>query len=132
MPVAPPPRPPTAPTTPTTTAAPGPRTEAPTRPNDGSRLVRTEGAETVSFAIPEAPFEARDGDVLIIAYPEVTVPLSIKYATVKIGGISYTRRMQAGDNVGETFAKVYGWIKSVAEGIGAEKVKRIAREFKGG
>lgn len=83
--------------------------------------------------MPEAleTFEARDGDVLVVGYPEVTLPLKIKYATVKIGGWIYTRKLREGDDVAEEARRVHAFLRQHALKYGKIKVEEISRELGG-
>lgn len=46
------------------------------------------------------PVVSREGDMLHVRFPEITLPLAVKYATAKIGGSSYSRTLEAGEDVG--------------------------------
>lgn len=87
--------------------------------------------ERVSLADIEPDFEVRDGDILVVSYPEVTLPLPAKFSGVKVGGWIYTRKLRDGDNATEQASKIYAWLSRVAERTGAEKVKLWATEFGG-
>lgn len=71
----------------------------------------------------------REGDVLVVSYPEVKIPLLTKYSTVTIGGLIYTRRLAPGDNVPNEYDKIYGFLKSMAERDAREKVKVWTEEL---
>ena len=72
---------------------------------------------------------AREGDVIVVSYPEVTVPLRTRYASVKVGGMIYTRRLLEGDDVGEQFDKVYAFLQARAESVGVEKIRLWGAEL---
>lgn len=91
---------------------------------------RVEVSDPARFDVP-ADFEARDGDVLVVSYPEVTLPLPQKYATVKIGGWIYTRKLAAGDDLREQATKIYEFLSNHAKRYGVAKVREFATEFRG-
>lgn len=84
-----------------------------------------------SSEVDAVEFEPRDGDVLVVSYPEVKLPLKIKFAIVDVGGTSYTRTLRAGDNVQEQYSKVYAFLKRNAERDAIEKVKHWDSAFSG-
>jgi hypothetical protein len=75
--------------------------------------------------------KARDGDVLVVSYPEVTVPLTTKYASVKIGGLIYTRRLVAGEEVQAEYDSIYRFLKGMAQRDAHEKVRVWTQELAG-
>ena len=72
---------------------------------------------------------AREGDVLVVSYPEVKIPLATKYATVTIGGLIYTRRLNAGDVVQVEHDKIFEFLKRNAEREAREKVRLWTEEL---
>lgn len=87
--------------------------------------IRREG-----HAVPVAPgFEPRDGDVLVVTYPEVTLPLPKQYAMMKFGGLIYTRQLRAGDDVTATAEAIGGWLTRTAELSGIAKYRRLVADF---
>jgi hypothetical protein len=78
--------------------------------------------------VPEG-FEVRAGDVLHVAYPEVTLPLKIQYAMLRVGGIAYTRMLRAGDDVNEQYTKIFTWLAAQAERDIARKAKLYIDEL---
>ena len=78
----------------------------------------------------EAEFDVRDGDVMVISYPEITLPLPKAYSSVKIGGWIYTRRLCAGDNLRDQATKIYDFLSAHAKRTGTAKVREFANEFK--
>lgn len=89
--------------------------------------IRREG-RAVAEPIP-AGFEPRDGDVLVVSYPEVTLPLPRQYSTMKFGGAIYSRQLRAGDNVDETLNAIGGWLSRRVEAEGAAKYRRLVAQF---
>lgn len=85
---------------------------------------------TIPFPTPEG-FDARDGDVLVVAYPEVTLPLRVKYAVLKVGDCSYSRQLREGDDVNEQFVKISRWLSSQVEGDIKRKVTAYLAELEG-
>ena len=75
-------------------------------------------------------FDVRDGDVLVVSYPEVTIPIA-PYASVKVGGLIYTRKLVHGDDIGEEYDRIYAFLQSNAEADAAEKVQLWAKEMGG-
>jgi hypothetical protein len=95
-------------------------TAAPTREE-----IRREG-----HAVPLTPgFEARDGDVLVVTYPEVTLPLPKQYSMMKFGGAIYTRQLRAGDDVDGTARSISAWLSKLCEAEGSAKYRRLVAEF---
>lgn len=87
--------------------------------------IRREG-----HASPVPPgFEPRDGDVLVVTYPEVTLPLPKQYSMMKFGGLIYTRQLRAGDDVDATLEAISSWLRRRAETEGGLKYRRIVAEF---
>ena len=76
-------------------------------------------------------FEPRDGDVLVVSYGEVTVPLPKPYSNVKVGGNSYRRQLREGDNVVEQFEKIANYLKGVTEVQAKERVATWSKTLKG-
>ena len=99
-------------------------------------MTRIRKSDDTTQEIPQATVEpghglvARDGDVLVVSYPEITIPLK-QYSSVKIGGLIYTRRLVDGESVDEQYAKVYAFLKTKAETDGVAKVKTWAAELGG-
>lgn len=87
--------------------------------------IRREG-----HAVPVGPgFEVRDGDVLVVTYPEVTLPLPKQYSMMKFGGLIYTRQLRAGDDLEATIAAISSWLAKRAESEGGAKYRRLVAEF---
>lgn len=76
-------------------------------------------------------FEPRDGDVLVVSYGEVTVPLPKPYSNVKVGGNSYTRQLREGDNVVQEFERTAKYLKAVTEVQAKERVATWSKTLKG-
>lgn len=76
-------------------------------------------------------FVAREGDVFVVSYPEVKVPLATKYASVTVGGLIYTRRMLKGESVQAEHDRIYSFLKRMAEREAKEKVRLWAEEMAG-
>jgi hypothetical protein len=71
---------------------------------------------------------ARDGDVLVVSYPEVKIPV-VQYGSVTVGGLIFTRKLNDGDNVSDEFDTIYRFLKTKAETLAADKVKTWAAEM---
>lgn len=92
--------------------------------------VATRAASALTFSDLPVGFEPRDGDVLVVHYGAVKVPLpSGKFGSIEVGGESYTRQLRAGDDVGEQYERVYGFLKGRAERAAQEKVKGWYSQF---
>jgi hypothetical protein len=74
-------------------------------------------------------FEARDGDVLVVSYPEVKIPLATKYSTVTIGGLIYTRQLRSKDSPTEEYQRVYAFLRHMAEADARAKVQQWTEEL---
>ena len=100
---------------------------------DGVRHVR-EGREALQGVdgkpgpgyVPH-PFPARAGDVLVVSYPEVAVPIA-PYFTVRVGGLTYSRQLFAGDDAAEQYESVYAFLRDRAERDAAAKIAAWAAE----
>lgn len=71
---------------------------------------------------------ARQGDVLVVTYPEIKIPV-VKFGTVGVGGLTYSRQMEAGENIGEQYERVYQFLKTAAEKDAREKVQLWRNEL---
>jgi hypothetical protein len=89
------------------------------------RKVTREGAEVEVGS----EFVARDGDTLTVSYPEVKLPLRAKFAIVDVGGVSYTRALRDGDDVGAEYDRIYSFLRQRAERDAVEKVRMWNAEF---
>jgi hypothetical protein len=74
-------------------------------------------------------FEPRDGDTLVISYPEVTLPLPKQYSMMKFGGAIYTRKLQAGDDLALIAGQITKWLARTIEADAGAKYRRLAGEF---
>lgn len=88
-------------------------------------------ARVLSFSDIHPGFEPRDGDVLVVSYGEVTIPMPKPYSNVKVGGGIYTRRLLEGDNAVEQYERVYKYLKAVSERTAQDKVETWSKELKG-
>lgn len=71
---------------------------------------------------------AREGDVLVVSYPEVKIQVA-PYSTVGVGSNLYTRKLIDGDDVQEQYDRVYNWLKSASEKSAREKVQLWSAEL---
>lgn len=74
---------------------------------------------------------ARDGDVLVVSYPEIKVPV-VKYGAVGVGNLSYTRRLIAGESVREQYECIMALLTDVAENDANAKVEKWAQQLNPG
>lgn len=89
--------------------------------------IRSEG-----HAGPVPPgFTPRDGDILVVTYPEVTLPLPKQYSMMKFGGAIYTRQLRAGDDVDATLSAISTWLTRRVEVEGGAKYRRLVAQFLG-
>lgn len=87
----------------------------------------------LNFSDLPVDFEPRDGDVMVVHYGAVKVPLPAgKFGSIEVGGESYSRQLRAGDDVGEQYEKVYGFLKGRAERAAKEKVTNWHSQFSKG
>lgn len=87
--------------------------------------IRREG-----HAVSVKGFIPRAGDVLVVAYGEVTLPLPKQFAMVRFGGYTYTHQLEAGDDVDERARAISQWLSQRAEADGVAKYARLAAEIK--
>lgn len=67
---------------------------------------------------------ARDGDTLVVTYPEIKLPFEQpKFAMISIAGLTYSRKLLDGDDVQAEYNGIYAFLKENADRDGAEKVK---------
>jgi hypothetical protein len=100
---------------------------APIPPTPVREEIRREGHAKPIEVAPD--FEPRDGDVLVVSYPEVTLPLPKQFSMMKFGGLIYTRQLRVGDDVTATARTIGAWITKIAESDGAAKFRRLNAEF---
>lgn len=77
-----------------------------------------------------ADFEAREGDVLVVSYPEIKLPIA-QYASVTVGGVTYSRKLATGDDPQAEYDKIYDFLKRNAERDAATKVRLWSTEMRG-
>jgi hypothetical protein len=73
---------------------------------------------------------ARQGDVLVVSYPEVKIPVA-RFNIVSVGGLSYSRQMNKGDSVEQEYDRIYAFLRGTAERDARQKVKLWAEELSG-
>lgn len=76
-------------------------------------------------------FVAREGDVIVVSYPEVKIPLATKFGNIVVGGLIYTRHLVAGDSVETEHKRIYAFLKRMAERDAREKVQTWTEELAG-
>ena len=101
------------------------------------RVVRTGAVQeepvavTKSQSVEADSFEVRDGDLLVVSYPEVNVGLGgNSFSSVKLGGLIYTRRLLAEDDVDEQYRRIYAFLKAKADADGRAKIAAYQDEVK--
>lgn len=72
---------------------------------------------------------AREGDVLVVSYPEVKLPLASRFGTITVGGLIYTRRLVAGESAAVEQQRIYAFLKRMAERDAREKVQLWTEEL---
>jgi hypothetical protein len=72
---------------------------------------------------------ARDGDILVVQYPEVTIPIA-QYCTVKVGGLIYTRKLVAGEDAELQCRIVYEFLRNRAQADGRVKIDEYRAELR--
>lgn len=76
-------------------------------------------------------FEPRDGDVLVVSYPEANVGLGgNSYSSVKVGGLIYTRKLVEGDDPEEQYRKIYAYLERLALRDGRAKIALFMEELR--
>lgn len=105
----------------------------PVRPPQRTRVPATSEVQRPGEASTPVPviegFEARDGDVLVVAYPEVTLPLKVQYAMLRVGGMSYSRMLKAGDDVNAEYTRISAWLSKQVEGDVRRKAELYMAEL---
>lgn len=71
-------------------------------------------AGTPPEAAIDEPIDVRDGDTLVVSYPEVTIPIA-QYSVVKVGGLTYTRQLRVGDDVAHEHDRIYNFLRQRVE-----------------
>lgn len=71
---------------------------------------------------------ARAGDVLVVSFPEITLPIA-QYSNVKLGGLTYSRQLVDGESVSEQYDKIYAFLKNRALQDGQAKVAEAKAEL---
>lgn len=74
--------------------------------------------------------KARPGDVLVVSYPEMKIPIPDTFGNITIGGLIYTRQLLDGDDVSAEFERIYEFLKQKAIRHGREKVAEFAAEVR--
>lgn len=74
-------------------------------------------------------FKTRDGDVLVVNWPEIKVPV-IQFSTVSVGGLSYTRRLTDGEDPEVVYHQIYAFLERVGQRDAREKLAAWGAEFK--
>lgn len=88
--------------------------------------IRREG-----HARPLTPgFVPRAGDVLVVKYGEVTLPLPKQFAMMRFGDYSYTSQLEDGEDVDTRARAISEWLAKRAEADGVAKYARLAAEIK--
>lgn len=118
---------PTMPGAPSQAHAPEPSPAPEDPPQSSATSAHVERGEERHEVSPD--FVARDGDTLVVTYPEVTLPLPEKFAMMKFGGLIYTRRLRDGDDPQEQLETIDRWLTREAERAGVAKYKRLLRDF---
>lgn len=100
------------------------RAEAPPLPAARAEVRRDTSTEPLTPG-----FVPRAGDVLVVSYPEVTLPLPKQYAMMRFGGWIYTHQLEAGDDVDTRARAIAAWLTQRAEAEGSVKYRRLVAEF---
>jgi len=75
--------------------------------------------------------EPREGDVLVVSYPESTISLGgTSYSAVKVGGLIYTRKLLAKDDLDAQYDLIYDFLKQRAQRDGRMKVDEFQAELR--
>lgn len=71
---------------------------------------------------------AREGDVLVVSYPEVKIQVA-PFSTVGVGNAIYTRKLLDGEDIQEQYNRIYAFLKTNCEGSAREKVALWSAEL---
>lgn len=74
--------------------------------------------------------EAREGDNLVVRYPEMKIGIPGTYCSISLGGSMYTRRLAPGENPSDVFDRVYAFLKSREEAHGRRALQEFMAELK--
>lgn len=66
---------------------------------------------------------AREGDVLVVSYPEVKIPIK-QFWVVGVGNLTYTRRMKEGESVTQQTNAIMAKLTELAEEHANERVAK--------
>lgn len=78
--------------------------------------------------ISKPSFKAREGDKLVVSYPEVTLPLQLKFAMVRVGGASYERTLVPGEDPLEVYKDTFTFLKDATSVAAAQLISTWAGE----
>ncbi len=80
-----------------------------------------EKGRKLTFKDVSAPgFKTREGDKLTVAYPEVTLPLQLKFAMVRVGGALYERTLVEGEDPVQAYEETFHFLKDCTEAAAQE------------
>jgi len=79
----------------------------------------------------EVKLVARDGDTLVVKYPEQKISPPGTYSSITIGGAWYTRQLVEGDDVEVEYERVYAFLRARAERHGRAAVEEFERDLAG-
>lgn len=88
--------------------------------------------DPIEVEVDRAPvFVAREGDTLHVRYPEMTVPLKTKYASAKIGGMTLTRQLVAGDDIEEQGIVMATVLKKIVTRVAKGALRDVNADLEG-
>lgn len=70
---------------------------------------------------------AREGDVLVVNYPEIRVPVA-PYCTVGVGGLVYTRQLRDGDDPEQEYRRIYDYLDRQVKADARVKIAQWSEE----
>ena len=71
---------------------------------------------------------AREGDVLVVSYPEIKLPIT-RFTNLTVGGLTYSRKLVAGDDPQVEYDRIYAFLRVNAVKDGREKFREYSEEI---
>lgn len=82
--------------------------------------------EVTAADLSDPTFEVREGDRLVVHYAGAKVSIAGTYSSVELDGATYSRTMLEGDDAGEQFDRIYGYLKKKTEAVARAKLTWFA------
>ena len=78
----------------------------------------------------DAGFEPRDGDRLVVTYSPAKFSLQGTYSSVELDGATFSRSLQEGDDIDETFDAVYSFLARKCKAEARAKLEWFVTQFR--